>query len=159
MSTNTMISFRPKNMIRQLPWQLDSKAALGFILILATFSLVGWLYLSQASAVTTTSYRIDELRFELDRSDKENEALTLEIAQLEALPRIEARARELGFEPTTNVRYLPIDNFPMPPTARSSSSDVFIKAGYELQPYSAEIDAAPWWIRTLDSIAAWVEGW
>jgi hypothetical protein len=158
MSTNAMISFRPKNMIRQLPWQLDSKAALGFILILATFSLVGWLYLSQASAVTATSYRIDELRFELDRVDKENAVLTLEIAQLEALPRIEARARELGFEPTTNVRYLPVDSYPMPAETRSRNSDVFIQASYELQPYSAEIDAAPWWIRTLDSVAEWVEG-
>ena len=54
MSTNTMISWRPENVVRQLPWRLDSKAALGFLLILATFSLVGWLYLTQASAVTTT---------------------------------------------------------------------------------------------------------
>ena len=59
MSSNTMISLRPENVIRQLPWRLDSKTDLGFLLLLATFSLVGWLYLSQASAFTTTSYRID----------------------------------------------------------------------------------------------------
>ena len=72
MSSNTMINLRPQNVIRQLPWRLDSKAALGFLLILATFSLVGWLYLSQASAVTTTSYRIDELRQDLDHLKNQN---------------------------------------------------------------------------------------
>ena len=93
MSSNTMISLRPRNVIRQLPWRLDSKAALGFLLILATFSLVGWLYLSQASAVTTTSYRIDELRKELDQLKNQNAALMLQIAELEALSRVETRAR------------------------------------------------------------------
>ena len=85
MSSNILISLRPENVIRQLPWRVDSKAALGFLLLLATFSLVGWLYLTQASAVTATSYRIDALRLELDQIKNQNAALTLEIAQLEAL--------------------------------------------------------------------------
>ena len=97
MSSNTIISFRPANVIRRLPWRLDSQAASGFLLILGTFGLVGWLYLTQASAVTATSYRIDELRLELDQINNQNATLRLEIAELEALPRIEQRARALGF--------------------------------------------------------------
>jgi hypothetical protein len=147
-----MISFRPENVIRRLPWQLDSKAALGFLLILATFSLVGWLYLTQASAVTATSYRIDELRLELDQFKNQNAALALEIAQLEALPRIEARARELGFEPTTNVRYLPVANYPAPST-EAGLPDVDMVYVQDVQ-----IGPSSWWVDVLDKLAAWLEG-
>src|SRR5687767_2174242 len=112
MSSQTMISLKPQNVIRQIPWRLDSRAALGFVLILITFSLVGWLYLTQASVVTTTSYRIDELRLELDHLKNQNAALILEIAELEALSRVEVRARELGFKPTTEIDYVSVPNYP-----------------------------------------------
>lgn len=152
MSIHTMISLRPENVIRHLPWQFDSKAALGFLLLLATFSLVGWLYLTQASAVATTSYRIDELRVELDQLQQQNSALALEIAQLEALPRIERRAGELGFVPTTNVRYLTVSNYPIPdesPSVLSLESKLY---------HQAEPEPLSWWINTLDNLAAWITG-
>lgn len=155
MSSNILISLRPENVIRQLPWRVDSKAALGFVLLLGTFSLVGWLYLTQASAVTATSYRIDELRLELDQIKNENATLTLEIAQLSALSRIEARARTLGFEPTTNVRYLPVTNYPMPVEPEKPTPGVR-QSQTEKQP--AEFDLAVWWMETLDHFVTWVEG-
>lgn len=153
-----MISLRPENVIRHLPWQLDSKTALGFLLILATFSLVGWLYLTQASAVTTTSYRIDELRLEFERTRQQNAALTLEIAQLEALPRIEARARDLGFAPTTNVRYLPVANYPMPATEGAVSPNDATPGLDKIRADAVELKSWPWWIKILDSLTAWLEG-
>ncbi len=157
MSSYTMISLRPKNVIRQLPWQLDSKAALGFLLILATFSLVGWLYLTQASAVTATSYRIDELRLELDQVGKQNVALTLEIARLEALPHIEARARELGFEPTSNVRYLEVANYPMSLGKKPFIHNDLAPVRDEMNAYVTEFESLPWWVNTLDNLAVWLE--
>ncbi len=157
MSSNILISLRPENVIRQLPWRLDSKAALGFLLLLATFSLVGWLYLTQASAVTATSYRIDALRLELDQIKNQNAALTLEIAQLEALSRIEVRARELGFVPTTNVRYLPVANYPMPLEPEKPTFSV-VQSDRALDRDRAEFDPAMWWTDTLDNFAAWLEG-
>lgn len=157
MSSNILISLRVENVIRQLPWRVDSKAALGFLLLLATFSLVGWLYLTQASAVTATSYRIDQLRLELDQIKNQNAALTLEIAQLEALDRIELRARKLGFAPTTNVRYLPVTNYPMPLEPEKP-----VLAGppphSDFDSTIVEFDVAAWWTETLDGFAAWVEG-
>ena len=156
MSSNTMISLRPENVMKHLPWRLDSKAALGFILILATFSLVGWLYLTQASAVTATSYRIDELRLELDQIEKQNAALKLEIARLEALPHIESRARELGFEPTTNVRYLPVSNYPMP-TKDDLQEPYTIISIPDQSDSIGELEPLPWWVSTLDNIALWLE--
>ena len=157
MSSNILISLKPANVIRQLPWRVDSKAALGFLLLLATFSLVGWLYLTQASAVTATSYRIDQLRLELDQIKNQNAALTLEIAQLEALDRVESRARELGFVPTTNVRYLPVANYPMPlEPEQPSASDTSLRN--DNAGHLAEFDPGVWWTNTLDNFAAWLEG-
>ena len=158
-SYTTMISFRPRHVIRQLPWRLDSKAALGFLLILATFSLVGWLYLTQASAVATTSYRIDELRLELDHLRNQNAALTLEIAQLEALSRVEKRASELGFEPTTNVRYLAVDGYPVSAEEIETVaySDAVIQTQDQNGASPVQSEPVAWWIEVLDQVAAWLE--
>ena len=158
MSSNTMISLRPANVIRRLPWQIDSKAALGFLLILGTFSLVGWLYLTQASAVTATSYRIDELRLELDQFQSQNAALALEIAELEALPRIEQRARELGFEPITSVRYLPVANYPVSAEDETTAANSNIYSQEPIHMYAAEPAPLPWWVDVLDNFATWLEG-
>jgi hypothetical protein len=157
MSSNILISLRPENVIRQLPWRVDSKAALGFLLLLATFSLVGWLYLTQASAVTATSYRIDQLRLELDQIKNQNAALTLEIAQLEALNRIETRAREIGFAPTTNVRYLPVANYPLP-TEPEKPRLSGLPTRHSFDSVTTELDPAAWWLDALDNFAAWLEG-
>jgi hypothetical protein len=157
MSSNTMISLRPANVIRRLPWQLDSKAALGFLLILGTFSLVGWLYLTQASAVTATSYRIDELRLELDHLKNQNATLGLQIAQLEALPRVEQRARELGFQPTNDVRYLAVPNYPL----ASAEEDFTNNISYSREPlevFPSKPVSSAWWVDLLDNFAAWLEG-
>ncbi|MBN1995689.1 MAG: cell division protein FtsL [Anaerolineae bacterium] len=159
MSTHTMINWKPENVVRQLPWRLDSKAALGFLLILAIFSLVGWLYLSQASAVTTTRYRIDELRLELDHLENQNAALALEIAQLENLARIETRAPELGLGPTTNVRYLPVAHYPLP--AKIEGREVNVAETEYIAAFPVSLPESPspmadWWVDTLDSFTAWL---
>ncbi len=158
MSSHPIVSLRPDNVIRQLPWQLDSKAALGFLLLLVTFSLVGWLYLTQASAVTTTSYRIDELRLELEAINNQNVALTLEIAELEALPRIEARARELGFRPTNDVRYLSVDNYPLQAGQEQPLYTSLPPAREQIAAYNVELETSSWWLSRLDKLAMWLEG-
>lgn len=158
MSSNILISWRPTNIIRHLPWKLDSKAALGFLLIMATFSLVGWLYLTQASAVTTTSYRIDELRLELDQLRNQNSTLTLEIAQLQALSYVERRARELGLGPTASVRYLSVTNYPVGPKQELAVYGP-INQDYQ-QPSGGEPEFGPaaWWTGMLDIVTAWLVG-
>ena len=157
MSSNTIISLRPKNVIRQIPWRLDSNAALGFILILAAFSLVGWLYLTQASAVTTTSYRIDELRVELDQFKNQNAALILEIAELEAISRVETRARELGFAPATNIKYLSVSNYPVPAPQEDISMPGAVRVEYSVDAYVDELEEPGWLVEQLDTLAAWLD--
>ena len=157
MSTHTIISWKPEQVVRQLPWRLDSKAALGLLLILVMFSLVGWLYLTQASAVTTTRYRIDELRLELDHLQNQNAALALEIARLENLARVETRARELGYGPTTNVRYLVVTSYPL---RQTTGEDMVEKqtviASSPVETIDIPSPMAEWWDKTLDKLTAWL---
>ena len=103
---------RPGSLAGSITWRLERKAALGMLLVLVTTSLVGWLYLTQASSLTTISFQIEQLREELATLNQQNAQLELEIAGWEALPRIEQRARELGFSPPDEVLYLPVPNYP-----------------------------------------------
>jgi cell division protein FtsL len=103
---------RPGSLTQKITWRLERKAALGMLLILITVSLIGWLYLTQASSLTTTSFQIEQLRDELSVLKQQNAQLELEIAEWETLPRIEQRARALGFEPPSQVLYLPVSNYP-----------------------------------------------
>lgn len=91
---------------------LDAKTAIGSLLILILVSLLGWLYLTQASQVTTTGYHIYELERERARLQRENAKLMLEIAELERLEVVEARARQLGFVPPERVEYLVVADYP-----------------------------------------------
>lgn len=155
MSSNTMINWRPENVIRRLPWHLDSKTALGFILILVTFSLIGWLYLTQASAVTTTTYRIDELRLELDQLNNQNTALSLEIAQFESLSYVEKRALEMGLRPATDIRYLSVSNYPVLPEDEIVAYSVDVEI-VEATTETPDFNVSTWTLDTLDVVTAWL---
>jgi cell division protein FtsB len=91
---------------------LDAKTAIGSLLILILVSLLGWLYLTQASQVTTTGYRIYELERERASLQRENAKLMLEIAELERLESVEARARQLGFVSPERLEYLVVADYP-----------------------------------------------
>ncbi|GAB4535503.1 MAG: hypothetical protein Kow0063_19870 [Anaerolineae bacterium] len=118
MSSQTIHSIqtllRPGPLTQGISWGLERKAALGILLVLITFSLIGWLYLTQASSLTTISFQIEQLRAELATLNQQNAQLELEIAGWETLPRIEQRARELGFGPPDQVNYLVVPDYPVP---------------------------------------------
>jgi hypothetical protein len=126
MSSQTMhfiqTLLRPGSLAQSITWRLERKAALGMLLILITFSLIGWLYLTQASSLTTTSFKIEQHRAELAVLKQQNAQLELKIADWEALPRVEQRASELGFGPPTKVIYLPVPDYPMPDQANPLTS-------------------------------------
>ena len=104
---------RPGSLAQRITWRIERKAALGMLLILITVSLIGWLYLTQASSIAATNFQIERLRAELTWSSQQNAQLELEIAQWESLPRIEQRARELGFAPAQGAIYLPVADYPV----------------------------------------------
>ncbi|GAB4456412.1 MAG: hypothetical protein Kow0031_37650 [Anaerolineae bacterium] len=156
MSSQTIISLRPQNVIRQIPWRVGSRTALGFVLLFIMLSLVGWLYLTQASVVTATSYRIDELRLELDSVNNQNAALILEISQLEALQRVEKRALEMGFVPAGDVRYITVANYPQPEPQEAESIYNARPVENSVENYRHDVEAPGWLLEKLDIVAEWV---
>jgi hypothetical protein len=78
-------------------WKLQGRSAIGVLLILVALSLLGWIYLTQASYVATTGRRVQKLESEKARLEQENLQLMAEIAELESVHRLAGRAVEMGF--------------------------------------------------------------
>lgn len=157
MATNTIISLRPRNLIRQLPWQLDTKMAGSLLLLLGCLTIVGVIYLSQASAVTATTYHIDALRMELEQLQNQNAALVLEIAQLEALSRVEERAAGLGFQAVTEVKYLKVEGYPVEPQNDIATYQAKLPVRGNVDEYMVNEDDTVWWVNLLDNVTAQIE--
>ena len=83
--------------IKKDPNKLQGRATVGMLIMLVVLSLLGWIYLTQASHVATTSRRIEELQIDKARLEQQNLELMVEIAELESVGRLAARAHELGF--------------------------------------------------------------
>lgn len=83
--------------IKRDPNKLEGRATLGMLIMLVVLSLLGWIYLTQASHVATASRRIEELQIDKTRLEQQNLELSVEIAYLESVNRLAARAQELGF--------------------------------------------------------------
>jgi hypothetical protein len=143
---------------------LDARMAIGSLLILILVSLLGWLYLTQASQVTTTGYHIYELERERARLQRENAKLMLDIAELERLEIVEARARQLGFVPPEQVEYLSVADYP--PDRPSLGQLAVAFEGENLALDSSKQDkigneavgAAPagWWERLVSQFNIWI---
>jgi len=119
--------------LRRTPWRTQRQAValvfLGFFVAL----VIGALFLSQAAAVATTGRQLEDLIADRNRLEQINEQLRAEIASLRSVPRLQQRARELGFELATreDIEYLVIDGYdPLRPEDRPVTLDV-------------ETDAAP----------------
>jgi cell division protein FtsB len=76
---------------------LEGRATAGTLIILLVLSLLGWLYLTQASYVATASRRVQDLEQKEAQLQRENMELMAEIAQLDSVSRLAVRAKELGF--------------------------------------------------------------
>lgn len=94
--------FQPQN-------QVVALIVLGILIVL----VFGGIYLSQVANFATTNRQIGELIAIRDRLERTNEQLRAEIAALETVPRLMARAIELGFRQATanDIEYLVIDGY------------------------------------------------
>ena len=79
--------------------------------------------------------------------NQKNAELSLEIAKLESLSRIEERARALGFQPTNpaTIRYLRVNDYP----AMTETPNTIL-----MQPAPEESI----WRNWVDHLAAWAAG-
>lgn len=80
---------------------------------LVVLSLAGLLYLTQASAVTTANYEIQELQREKQRLQRERDRLRADIAALTSPQYVEARAQALGFRASPPAEFLVIHEVPI----------------------------------------------
>ncbi|RMG89612.1 MAG: hypothetical protein D6712_01400 [Chloroflexi bacterium] len=99
--------------LRRSRWRPQNQAAalatLGVIIAL----IIGVLYLSQVSSNATTGRQLADLIAERNELQSVNEQLRAEIAELRSVPRLLARASELGFVPAgqDQIEYLVIEGY------------------------------------------------
>jgi cell division protein FtsB len=132
---------------RARSWKVDRRTAAGAMFILTLLSLIGWLYLTQASYVTVTSYHLAALRAERDELRRQNAQLTYEISRLTTRNQVQARARQLGFAPVSQVRYLAVADYPASKqlaAARNLTADI-----------SRIPDDENWWEALVAQLGAW----
>ncbi|MCY4147087.1 MAG: hypothetical protein OXF90_11550, partial [Chloroflexi bacterium] len=89
-------------------FQTQSQATAIAILSVAVLLILGSLYLSQVAAFAITNREIEDLISRRDEVKQQNERLIGEIASFRTVPRLYARAVEIGFRPAINddIEYL-----------------------------------------------------
>ncbi len=94
-------------------FQARTQAATLAILGIAILLILGSLYLSQVASFAITNRTIEDLINQRDRLNRANEQLIAEIASFRTVPRLFARAQEIGFRPATNadIDYLVIEGY------------------------------------------------
>lgn len=98
---------------RTTGWQPQRQAVALGTLSLVVGIIIGALYLAQSSSTSTVGRQLEELIAVRDRLEQENERLRIEISGLQAVPRLLARAQELGFriaEPN-EIEYLTVEGY------------------------------------------------
>ena len=89
--------------------QATALAMLGVAILL----IMGSLYLSQVASFAITNRQIEDLISRRDELKRQNEKLIGDIASYRTVPRLFARAVEIGFRPATNadIDYLLIEGY------------------------------------------------
>ena len=105
-------------------FQTRNQATAMAILGIAVLLILGSLYLSQVASFAITNREIEALISRRDQLKRQNEQLIGEIASFRTVPRLFARAVEIGFRPATN-----------------NEIDYLLIEGYDLKRSDARIDA------------------
>ena len=123
---------------------LRARSALGIVLIFGMLSLLGWVYLTQASYVATTSRQLRELERQKERIEQENWQLMVEIAELQSVNRLASRAEQLGFVMafSDESEFLAVVDVP-PAQVRAITPDG---------------PGTYWWTNVTSQFTAWAQG-
>ncbi|MDI6591539.1 MAG: hypothetical protein QME61_01165 [Patescibacteria group bacterium] len=100
-SLNLSLSiFRPPTLIR--PFNLKSFWILSIISIIALFSF----YIFQINSIVSESYQIQNYQKRIKVINQNNEALEINLTQVNSLENIEKQIEELGFEKAGQIHYI-----------------------------------------------------
>lgn len=130
-------------------WKMDARAAAGIMFILTLLSMIGWLYLTEASYTAATGYHLEMLRARRDQLRRQNAQLAYEVALLSSQSQVEKRARELNFAPASEVHYLAVADYP----AREQ------KIAQNITASSSQVtgEEKSWWDSLMIQVVAWLE--
>jgi cell division protein FtsL len=129
--------------------KMDARAAAGVMFILAVLSLIGWLYLTEASYTAATGYHLEMLRAERDRLRRQNAQLAYETALLSTQTQVEKRARRLGFAPVDEVHYLAVADYP--PAEPKIAQNTTVSSSQVV------MEDEGWWNSLVAQVVAWLE--
>jgi cell division protein FtsB len=83
--------------MRDQPWRLQRQAVALIALGIFIAIFIGALYLAQSASVSTLGRQLEELIARRNQLEQQNEQLREDISELRSVPRLLARAQELGF--------------------------------------------------------------
>lgn len=139
---------------RYTAWGLGGKTMALVLLLLVVGSLIGSFYLNQASQTTAAGLEVVRLTRERERLRQENAGLRAQIAEMESLTRIEARAAEMGFVEAETVQYLVVDAPVVEDTEGEYSSATLAPDSGIAEPSAPE--TRDWWGELAAQLASWV---
>jgi len=119
----------PSSFHRTMPEEL--RRFVRYLLFLMVVSIALYLYVRPASQISATQLRIAELQAEYARLQRENAELTRQLAIYTDIRRIEARARELGYQPPESRMFVRIMLVLPAPTAAAPTNGVSISARWQ----------------------------
>jgi cell division protein FtsL len=107
---------RPKKaeQVRRLVRLTETQAALGWGVILILVALLGAIYLNQASRIASIGRRVQTLQIQVDNVKRENASMEREIAESQALDRLQREAVRLGFRRARaeDIEYVVVPDYP-----------------------------------------------
>lgn len=134
---------------------MSLRGALGLLLGILVIGLVGWTYLSQASAMAETERRIAELRQQRLDLQQQNDQRAYDVARLASVGRLEKRARELGYVPVSQAHYLVVAGYPV--QGEGSPDERMALAQDGPAEHATPLAVAGWWKAIEDQFVGWIE--
>jgi hypothetical protein len=101
--------------VRRAGWP-GGPVAMRLGIAVALLGLLAWLYLAQASQMSTIGRHLEAMRAEYDQLKRENAELLNQITQEGSIPHLQQRSAELGLIPAEQVDYLLLTTMPLPTT-------------------------------------------
>ena len=103
-----------RELARRLGVLTEAQAAAGWGVIVVLGALLGAIYLNQASKIATIGRRVQIEQNELEEVKRANAELEQQIAAAQSLERLDTKARQLGFVPSTpaDIDYIVVPQYP-----------------------------------------------
>ncbi len=110
-----MMARQTRDQFKRLNKLTEAQAALGWAVVLILGSLLGTIYLTQASRTATVGRRVQILQNELIELKRENAALEQKIAEAQSLDRLQSEAVRQGFVQANpdDVQFVIVEDYPI----------------------------------------------